>query len=40
VQIGALMVCSDPFLLGYRDKIVALAASHAVATITSPSVVP
>jgi len=33
LQVGALMVVSDPFMLGYRDKIVALAASHAVPTI-------
>jgi len=33
LQAGALMVWSDPFMLGHRDKIVALAASHAVPTI-------
>jgi putative tryptophan/tyrosine transport system substrate-binding protein len=33
LQVGALMLCSDPFILGYRDKIVALAASRAVPTI-------
>jgi putative tryptophan/tyrosine transport system substrate-binding protein len=33
LQVGALMVMSDPFMLGHRDKIVALAASHAVPTI-------
>ena len=27
------MVWSDPFMLGHRDKIVALAASHSVPTI-------
>ena len=33
LQAGALMVWSDPFMLGHRDKIVALAESHAVPTI-------
>jgi putative ABC transport system substrate-binding protein len=33
LQAGALMVWSDPFMSGHRDKIVALAASHAVPTI-------
>jgi putative tryptophan/tyrosine transport system substrate-binding protein len=33
LQVGALMVCSDAFMFGYRDKIVALATSHAVPTI-------
>jgi putative ABC transport system substrate-binding protein len=33
LQAGALMVMADPFILGHRDKIVALAASHAMPTI-------
>jgi putative ABC transport system substrate-binding protein len=33
LRAGALMVMADPFILGHRDKIVALAASHAVPTI-------
>jgi putative ABC transport system substrate-binding protein len=35
LRARALMVSSDPFLLGHREKIVALAASHAVPTIYS-----
>ena len=31
--VGALMVTADPFLLGPRQKIVQLAATHAVPTI-------
>jgi putative ABC transport system substrate-binding protein len=31
--VGALIVTADPFLLGPRDKIVRLAATHAVPTI-------
>ena len=34
-RIGALVTASDPFLLGRREQIIALAAQHSIPTIYS-----